>query len=445
MKPLLTTLIAAVALSAQAQTYNFSLDGREKEAQALTANDIYTKEKGYGFDFVNILKESTLIDSKFKKEDRGTSATAPFFLSVNVPDGNYKVTVTLGNKKQAGNTVVRAESRRLFVEDLQTKKGEYKTVSFIVNKRNTDIWGTDKNGETKVVDRVKIKDREKSKLNWDDKLTIEVTGEQPACSSIKIEPASKDIPTLFLCGNSTVVDQDCEPWTSWGQIFTNWLDDQAAVANYAESGESAGSFIAQNRLKKILSLAKEGDYIFVEFGHNDQKAKQPGSGAWYDFSRNLKIFIDEARAKKATIVFVTPTQRRNFDNNARIRETHGDYPDAMRAVAKREGVPVIDLNTMSTTFFEVLGEEGSKKALVHYAANTFPNQPKPLADNTHFNPFGAWEIAKMIVMGLKQMNSPLVGHLRADWQDFDPARPDNPDTFVWYTASGSNLTKPDGN
>ncbi len=445
MKPLLTTLIAAVAFSAQAQTYNFSLDGREKEAQALTANDIYTKEKGYGFDFVNILKESTLIDSKFKKEDRGTSATAPFFLSVNVPDGNYKVTVTLGNKKQAGNTVVRAESRRLFVEDLQTKKGEYKTVSFIVNKRNTDIWGTDKNGETKVVDRVKIKDREKSKLNWDDKLTIEVTGEQPACSSIKIEPASKDIPTLFLCGNSTVVDQDCEPWTSWGQIFTNWLDDQAAVANYAESGESAGSFIAQNRLKKILSLAKEGDYIFVEFGHNDQKAKQPGSGAWYDFSRNLKIFIDEARAKKATIVFVTPTQRRNFDNNARIRETHGDYPDAMRAVAKREGVPVIELHDMTRTFFETLGVENSKRSLVHYPAHTYPGQMKAFEDNTHFNPYGAYEISKMVVMGIKDLNLPIVSHIKPSFQPFNPAQPDSFDQFHWVKGPFTDAVKPDGN
>ena len=121
-----------LAVSPQAQTFNFSLDGRDRQAQLLTPADIYTKEKGYGFDFVNIVKESTLIDAKFKKEDRGTSPTAPFFLSVNVPDGNYKVTVTLGNKKVAGNTVVRAESRRLFVEDLQTKKGEFKTFSFIV-------------------------------------------------------------------------------------------------------------------------------------------------------------------------------------------------------------------------------------------------------------------------------------------------------------------------
>lgn len=445
MKLLLSTLIAAAALTAQAQTFNFSLDGRDKDAQLLTQQDTYTKDKGYGFDFVNIVKESTLIDSKFKKEERGTTGTAPFFLSVNVPDGNYKVTVTIGNKKLAGNTVVRAESRRLFVEDLQTKKGEYKTVSFIVNKRNTDIWGTDKSGEFKVVDRVKIKDREKSKLNWDDKLTLEITGDQPTCSSIKIEPADKDIPTIFLCGNSTVVDQDSEPWTSWGQIFTNWLDDQVAVANYAESGESAGSFIAQNRLKKILSLAKEGDYIFVEFGHNDQKAKAAGSGAWYDFSRNLKVFIDEARAKKATIVFVTPTQRRNFDNNGKIRETHGDYPDAMRATAKRESVPVIELHDMTRTFFETLGVENSKRSLVHYPANTYPGQTKAFEDNTHFNPYGAYEISKMVATGIKDLNLPIASHIKPSFQPFNPAQPDSFEQFHWVEGPFTDAVKPDGN
>ena len=444
MKLLLSCIIAAAAMSAQAQSFFFSLDGRDKEGTVLTPQDIYTKEKGFGFDFVNIVKESTLINSKFPKDARGTTGTAPFFLSVNVPDGNYKVTVTLGNKKLAGNTVVRAESRRLFVEDLETKKGEFKTVSFIVNKRNTDIWGTDRDGELKVVDRVKIKDREKSKLNWDDKLTLEITGEQPVCSSIKIEPADKSIPTLFLCGNSTVVDQDFEPWTSWGQIIPNWLDDQVAVANYAESGESAGSFIAQNRLKKILSLAKEGDYIFVEFGHNDQKAKAPGSGAWYDFARNLKIFIDEARAKKATIIFVTPTQRRRFEND-KIVETHGDYPDAMREVAKREKVQLIELHDMTRTFFETLGVENSKHSLVHYPANTYPGQTKAFEDNTHFNPYGAYEISKMIVMGIKELNLPVATHIKPTFQPFNPAQPDSFEKFHWVDGPFTDAVKPDGN
>ena len=127
-----------------------------------------------------------------------------------------------------------------------------------------------------------------------------------------------------------------------------------------------------------------------------------GSGAWYNFSYNLKKFIDQVRKNKGNIIFVTPTQRRNF-KDGKIQETHGDYPDAMRAVAKREHVPVIELHDMTRTFFETLGEENSKRALVHYAAGTFPGQDKALADNTHFNTWGAYEVSKMIVLGMKQL------------------------------------------
>ena len=115
--------------------------------------------------------------------------------------------------------------------------------------------------------------------------------------------------------------------------------------------------MASNRLDKVLSMMKKGDYVICGFGHNDRKEKFAGSGAWYNFSFNLKKFIDEVRKKGGNIIFVTPTQRRRFDDatHSKILETHGDYPDAMRAVAKREGVPVIELHDMTRTFFETLG------------------------------------------------------------------------------------------
>lgn len=358
----------------------------------------------------------------------------PFNFSVAVPDGNYRVTVTLGNKKKAGQTVVRAESRRHYVDEVVTKKGKLETVSFIVNKHNPVI-----NGDV----RVKLKPREVDYKNWDDSLNLSFCGSAPAVQRIQIEPVT-DVTTVFLCGNSTVVDQEDEPWASWGQMITRWFGPQVAIANFAESGLSCTTFLAQLRLDKILSQLKNGDYVIVEFGHNDEKEKKAGDGAWYSYSRNLKIFADRVKAAGGHIIFCTPTARRFF-KDGRIENTHGDYPEAMKTVAEREQVPVIDLTRMSTIFYETLGEEGSKKALVHYPANTFPNQEKALADNTHFNPYGAWEIAKMVVMGLKQIQSPLVSYLRPEWQDFDPARPDDPDQFVWQMSSGSNLTKPDGN
>lgn len=364
------------------------------------------------------------------------TSDTPFYFSVPVADGNYKVTVTLGSKRRAAHTVVRAESRRHYFDVISTKKGKFETVSFVINKHNPVIEGDV---------RVKLKPREVEYKNWDDSLNLSFCGPAPAVQRIKIEPA-QDVTTVFLCGNSTVVDQENEPWASWGQMITRWFGPQVAIANFAESGLSCTTFLAQLRLDKILSQLKQGDYVIVEFGHNDEKEKKPGDGAWYSYSRNLKIFVDRVRKAGGNIIFCTPTARRFFnDDQKTLQNTHGDYPEAMKTVARRENVPVIDLTQMSTTFYETLGFEGSKKSLVHYPANTFPGQDKPLADNTHFNPFGAWEIAKMIVMGLKQMDSPLVGYLRADWQDFDPAHPDEPDTFVWHMSDGGNLTKPDGN
>jgi len=359
----------------------------------------------------------------------------PFNFSAAVPDGNYRVTVTLGNKKKAGQTVVRAESRRHYVDEVVTKKGKTATVSFVVNKHSPVI---DSNT------RVKLKPREVDYKNWDDSLNLSFCGLMPAVQQIHIEPVT-DITTVFLCGNSTVVDQEEEPWASWGQMITRWFGPQVVIANFAESGLSCTTFLAQLRLDKILSQLKKGDYVIVEFGHNDEKEKKAGDGAWYSYSRNLKIFADRVRAAGGNIIFCTPTARRSFDADGHIINTHGDYPEAMKTVAQREQVPVIDLTRMSTTFYEALGVEGSKRALVHYPANTFANQEKPLADNTHFNPYGAWEVAKMVVMGLKQINSPLAAYLRTEWQDFDPAHPDDPDSFVWRMASGSDITKPDGN
>lgn len=418
---ILTTILFAAAFSLKAQTYNFSFDGKDKSAIRITSTDVFTNAKGYGYDFTS---QAPVSDGK------------PFFFSVNVPDGNYKVTVSIGSKKSAASTTVRAESRRLFYENIITKKGEMRQLTFVVNKRNTLI-GTS--------DRVKIKDRERGKLNWDDRLTIEINGDAPACSSIRIEPAASDVTTLWLCGNSTVVDQDYEPWASWGQMIPRWFDDGVAIANYAESGETAASFIGENRLKKILTLMKHGDYVFVEFGHNDQKQKGPGIGAFYSFATTLKQFIDEVRQRGGNIIFVTPTQRRSFNHKEKIEETHGDYPDAMREVARREGVQVIEVHDMTRTFFETLGVEGSKNALVHYAAHTFPSQNAALADNTHFNPYGAYEVAKMVVEGIRELNLPFASHIRSDFRGFDPSRPDDFDSFRWNNSPFFDSLKPDGN
>ena len=412
-RKLLITLLCTLPLAGMAQAYDFDLTKPQP---------VYNNEAGFGYDLL-------------PAPDRKKPAE-PFYFSVKVPDGNYKVKVVLGSKKRAGETTVRAEGRRLMVENVQTKKGAAVTYEFVVNKRSPEI---------EPGKRVKIKEREKDYLAWDDKLTLEFNGTMPTVQTIHIE-RDDAVPTIYLCGNSTVVDQNNEPWASWGQMITRWFGPGVAVSNHAESGLTARTFLGSFRLDKILTTLKKGDYVFVEFGHNDEKEKRPGDGAWYHYVYNLKIFVDQVRAKGAEVVFCTPTQRRAFEkDNKTLRNTHGEFPAAMKSVAERENVPLIDLNQLTKTFFETLGFENSKRALVHYPANTFPNQPKELADNTHFNPYGAYEVAKCVVTGIKQLQLPLVNYLRDDWQDFDPAQPDDWQTFKWAPARNAEIVKPDGN
>ena len=369
-----------------------------------------------------------------------TQNKAPFFFSVQVPDGNYRVKMTIGSPDEEGETTVRAESRRLFLENIKTKKGEFVTYTFTLNKRNKYIY--DEAGN--IIDSVKLKKREFSKLNWDDYLTFEFNGTAPAVTEMEIERIDDAI-TVFLCGNSTVVDQDNEPWGSWGQMIPAFFNDKVCIANYAESGESSNTFIAAKRLKKALTFMKPGDYIFVEFGHNDEKQKGNDKGPYKHFTKSLKQYIDEARKRGAHPVLVTPTQRRHFDEKGVLKHTHGEYPQAVKDLAKKEGVPVIDLTEMTTYLYYALGVEGSKKALVHYSAGTFEGQTVDFADDTHFNPYGAYQIAKCVIEGIIKNNIPLKNYLKESYEPYDPKKPDSIDDFHWPLSPFTEIEKPDGN
>ena len=406
-------MLGVLPVMAFAQTFDFDLT---------KSQPVYTTESGFGYD---------ILPAPTKQR-----SNEPFYFSVKVDDGNYRIKVELGSKKRVGETTVRAEGRRLMVHNVATKKGKFVTYEFVVNKRSPRI--DDKS-------RVRIKEREKDYNTWNDSLDLFITGASPAVSRIVIEPAP-EVNTLYLCGNSTVTDQPYDPYASWGQMIPRWFGDSMAVSNHAESGLTARTFIASNRLNQICATLKEGDYVICEFGHNDEKEHQPGDGAWYHYIYNLKVFVDRVRDKGATIIFCTPTSRRFFnDDQKTLKNTHGDFPAAMLSVAEREQVPVIDLNGMTKTFFEALGFEDSKRSLVHYAANTFPDQTKDLADNTHFNPYGAYEVAKMVVQGFYDMQLPITRYLRTDWKPFNAAMPDSWQDFKWTFTRRADATKPDGN
>lgn len=357
----------------------------------------------------------------FHEFDPKGRCEGPFTYSVAVPEGNWKVTVVLGAKKQAGSTVVRAESSRLMLEEVQTRKGEFVTKEFVVNRRDPEFGN----------DYARLKKDVAEKKNWDDSLNLEFTGNSPCVKSISIESASAI--TVFLFGDSTMCDYDGEPYASWGQMITAFFGPEVAFANYAETGETTNSCISSKRFDKGLSQVKPGDYVFLEFGHNDEKQTRPGSGAWYYYSTNLKIMIDQIKAKGAHPVLLTPTQRRRWKDGV-LTDSHGDFPEAMRTVASREDCPLIDLTEMTSAMYIEMGEKGSEALLTHLPAGSMPGLDRTLKDNTHFSPFGAYETAKCVVRGIKEKVPGLYVFVKEEERE-----------FKWYARPQNTYVKPRGN
>jgi lysophospholipase L1-like esterase len=353
-------------------------------------------------------------------EGNACSSARPFFFSIAAPDGNYQVTVVAGGP-QASNLTIKAESRRLMALHEAIPAGGSRTFTFNVNVRTARI-GIGPNAQP-----VKLKTREIGALDWDDKLTLEFNGDTPSIRALSIKPVN--VPTIYIAGDSTVVDQDKEPWAAWGQMLPNFFTSAVSFSNQAESGETIKSFVGERRLDKIMSTIKPGDYLLIQFGHNDQKAGSGQVPAMTDFKTYLRSYIDQAKAKGASTVLVTPMNRRNFDADGHITATLGDYPQSMKDVAAERKLGLIDLNAMSKVLFETLGKEGTLHAFVHYPANTFPDQPTEFKDDTHFNAYGAYELARCIVQSISDQSLPLAKYLRPGIKPFDPAHPDPFATF----------------
>jgi lysophospholipase L1-like esterase len=356
-----------------------------------------------------------------KVEGRSCISDKPFFFSVPIPEGSYRITVVLGGP-HASVTTVRAEGRRLMLEKIATAADASITKTFDTNVRYPEISGSPSNDPNS---KVKLKPRELGILDWDHKLTLEFNGDHPSVRSIDIEPVP-DAPVLYLAGDSTVVDQYYEPWAAWGQMLPRFFLPGIVIANHAESGETTKSFVAEHRLAKIMTTIKPGDYLFIQFAHNDMK---PGAVSLDDYKKLLTDYIAQTRAKGAIPVLVTSMNRRTFDDAGKITNSFGPYPDAMREVATEQKVTLIDLNAMSKTLFEAMGPEGTLKAFMHYPADSFPGQTEAISDDTHFNSYGAYELARCIVHGIREANLPLTKFLDPTVPDFNPAHPDPESDF----------------
>ena len=222
--------------------------------------------------------------------------------------------------------------------------------------------------------------------------------------------------TIYSIGDSTMSKAntaDNYPGRGWMQMINDFFDENTVIINQGASGRSSKSFRTEGLWNKVISRVKPGDYVFIQFGHNDAK---PDSLRHTDpqtsFKENIRNYVKEVRAKGANPILFTSIVRRSFGTNGKLIDTHGEYVTVVRDLAKEMKVPLIDLNKMSAEMVEKQGPEESKKLYMYVEAGVTPKLPKGKKDDTHLNEYGASKIAELAIQGLKDINSPLVKNLK---------------------------------
>src|SRR5215831_2126564 len=222
--------------------------------------------------------------------------------------------------------------------------------------------------------------------------------------------------TIHLAGDSTMAEKLAEkrPETGWGEPLQFFFqDNQIEIRNYAKNGRSTRTFISEGLWDDLLSQVKPGDYVFIQFGHNDEsKEKFDRYTPPEDFRNNLVRFIDDVRGKKAFPVLLTPLMRRRFDGDGKLVDTHGEYPGIVRSVAAEYKTPLIDMHRMSAEILQRFGADGSKALFLQLKPQENPNYPNGIEDNTHFSPLGAQMMAELAVRGIREAALPLASLLK---------------------------------
>ncbi|SHL76241.1 Por secretion system C-terminal sorting domain-containing protein [Fibrobacter sp. UWT2] len=403
-----TTILLAIALLGAftlvdaAENYKFDF-GEGPVAAGYTqvkANTKYSDSQGYGFESGTVSSVDRLWDDDLTTDF--LTAKGNMVFSVALPQGNYEVTFILGDGENESETTVWAENRKLMLDRITLAGGVFSRQTVSLRRM-----------ETKSMDgsvTMSIKDREKNYRTWDKKLTFVISGKAPAVAGIEIK-RNDNVTTLWLCGNSTVVDQITAPWAGWGQMAPGFFKSSLAIANYAESGLTASGFYSMKRLAKILAEVKKGDFVTVQFAHNDQKNQNDVN----NYEATLTKYANEIKAKGATPLFVTSTARQNETDP---KTAVGGLPERMRALGKKLGVTVLDLNQHSITLGKALG--GNKEKMYMYTAS----------DKTHFCEYGAYELARANIEEINAKVPELAKHLRDDHEAFDSSKPDPLDVLT---------------
>jgi len=217
-------------------------------------------------------------------------------------------------------------------------------------------------------------------------------------------PVKKQV-TIWMIGDSTMCQYDSSrfPLTGWGMPFSEYFDSSVAIKNEARGGRSTRTFISENRWQPIVDNLKEGDYVFIQFGHNDEAKSYPDRYTTpEDYKKNLIRFITESKDKNAIPVLITPVSRRKFDAAGNAVETHEVYSKIVRDVAGEYKVSLIDLDQMSIQLLQKFGEKNSALLFMQLEPGENPDYPLGINDNTHFDTYGARHIAELVLQGIKK-------------------------------------------
>lgn len=220
--------------------------------------------------------------------------------------------------------------------------------------------------------------------------------------------------TIWLCGDSTmsIKDPRTYPETGWGMPFVYFWDSAVEVKNLAKNGRSTKSFITEKLWQQVVDGAKEGDYVLIQFGHNDEVIEKKTYATPEEYKANLTKFVQETRERKATPILLTPVSRRKFDSAGMAVETHHDYSALVKEVAEKEHVLFIDLDTKSRALFQQFGKDNSAYLFMQLKPGEHPAYPEGRTDNTHFNELGARLIAELVLQEIKNLNTDLSQNIR---------------------------------
>jgi len=362
--------------------FDFGLGEAEAGYEKITPNCVYRADRGFGF-----LNDGA-VTARDREEPgklwRDLIIPADATFRVDLPDGNYTATIGMGDWILPSCTTVKAAPGRLHLLRRSVPAGQFARETIGVYVR-------------------------------DGRLELTFSGPAPRVNCLEIVEASGAI-NLHLVGDSTVADQpdDGYPYAGWGQMLPHLLKHDVIVANHAVSGRSSRSYVGEGKWDEALRRIKPDDFVFIQFGHNDQKTDEwRHTDPETTYVQFLRKYIEDSEAIGARPVLVTSVQRRYFEAGGKLRDTHGPYLEAVRRLAAERGVPLIDLAEKSKRLIEELGPEGSQALFMHGAPGEFANFPGGVADDTHFQEQGAAKIAKLIAEGIREADLwPLTMFLR---------------------------------